>query len=156
MNRLSVYLAGSIGRRQEIRELANELRGRGFDVTSRWLVEVGPNLTYSEYPIDTLAKHATRDTHDILRARAFVRVANPEGYPSKGGGRHWETGFAYAHEKPIVVFGRRETVFDALPGVRFAAEHEELIEKLEEIEQEIRSEATEWSEENVENVYAHA
>jgi nucleoside 2-deoxyribosyltransferase len=114
---MRVYLAAGISSRASTLKKANELRGMGIEVTSRWLNETGSNLIeYADIDTRRMAAHATRDVQDISRADMLVRIASPVGHRCRGCGRHWETGYAYANDKPIMVVGHIENVFDALPS----------------------------------------
>jgi hypothetical protein len=64
------------------------------------------------------------DVEDILNADAFVLFTAEEADYTEipvaaltRGGRHWETGFAYAAGKEVILCGKRENVFHHLPDV---------------------------------------
>lgn len=145
---MKVYVAASIRRRGEARELAGALLAAGYMITSRWLWETGPNLPFASYPPELLRRSAVRDVADVMAADVLVLLANPPGYCSHGGGRHWETGLAYGAGKPVVVLGHPEHIFHYLPGVTVAQEMDDVLAALEAIRQE-----SAWSSEGVERVY---
>jgi nucleoside 2-deoxyribosyltransferase len=149
---LKIYTAGSISRRPEIKEAASDLRGEGYIVTSRWLDEIGPNLAFANYPVDLKQRNAIRDLEDILKADVLLHFADGYGHQGRGGGRHFEAGYAWANQKPIIVYGAADHLFHFLPGVRIVSGWNDVWLALDDLARE-RSDATTWTEKNVEHVY---
>lgn len=113
---MRVYMSGGISMREEIRRRANELRATGIEVTSRWLDERLPNLIWGGASDEAMAAHAVRDITDIDRSHYYVYHSHDDArYRSRGGGAHFETGYAYARDIPIVVVGQPRNVFHFLP-----------------------------------------
>lgn len=98
------YLAAPFAVRAAARVLAEQLEGRGFICTSRWLTA---DDALSE-------KWALRDLADIQRSDLCV-VLNPDAWTQAGtGGRHVELGYALGLRKPIVLVGPRTNIFHYL------------------------------------------
>jgi hypothetical protein len=64
---------------------------------------------------------AWRDLADLRRCEIFVRFTDPEYFSPEpcdpkliSGARFWETGFAFANGKKIIVIGGKQNVFDRL------------------------------------------
>lgn len=115
MEPVSIYIAGSYGRRAELLEHKLDYMSKGGKCTSTWL-----DKPESEAENNGLGKepatYAFRDLDDILVADAIVLFAEPDGVNARGG-KHVEFGFALAHGKGCFVVGRKETVFQWLPHV---------------------------------------
>lgn len=128
-------MAGGISMRSEIRQRSYELEGLGIEVTSRWLYEGTGNLVKVGAKHERMAAHAVRDIADIEKANVLVYNSHLDpDYRSNGGGAHWETGYAYARDKPIFVVGHPRHVFHFLPfgdsGVRRFADWESAVQAL--------------------------
>lgn len=108
----SVYLAARIRRRDELEEYRAQLEAAGIEVTATWLTMPPP----SEWTDDVWAHLAELDRADVLRADGLVLFAEP-GELDGGSGRHVEFGMALALQKPIIVVGRYENLFQRLPEV---------------------------------------
>jgi hypothetical protein len=116
-----IYLAAAWARKEEIRNIANELIGQGEDVHSRWLYEP----TYSPQVTDRanfMRERAEIDVEDVRNADILVRFSdnlNSETVPSglATGARMFETGLAYSLGKTIIVVGGYQCVFDYLRTV---------------------------------------
>lgn len=109
---MKVYLAGRYGRRLEIQQYAQELRGRGHQVIARWLDGLheaadGDRRRWALFAQDDLDDIACCDT---------VVSFTGAGLRHRGG-RHVEFGVALASGKRLVIVGPVENVFHALPGV---------------------------------------
>ena len=108
------YLAARYHRIDEMRRCADDLRGLGHQVTSRWLQgdHDGPG------PLDdpSWVTIAREDIEDVLAADVVVSFTEPvrgEG----GGGRHTEFGLGLASGKRLLLVGRVEHLFHTLPQV---------------------------------------
>ena len=108
----SVYLAARIRRRDELAGYAAELNAAGIQVTSSWLTMPTPE----DWTSAVWADLARVDREDVLRADGLILFAEPE--LDGGSGRHVEFGMALALNRPIVVVGRVENLFQRLPEVR--------------------------------------
>lgn len=123
----SFYLAASWGRKEEISRYAQQLRDAGFGVTSTWFDEQpGPHSSEGDYDPSYLREIAVRDVEEIEAADGLIFFANDYFVPTKGGGRHFELGYAYSEELDIYVVGGAEHVFCHLPEI----EHYDLFEDL--------------------------
>lgn len=109
----TVYIAAPFIRQAEARLRSLDLAVIGFNVTSRWLDEEPISNPTPEYQ----AQRAGIDIEDIDSSDYFVLLAE---HDSRTGGKHFETGYAYATGKNVMVVGRRENVFHHLPKVVFA------------------------------------
>jgi nucleoside 2-deoxyribosyltransferase len=122
---IKIYIAAPFVKQHEAREKANELISMGFTVTSRWVDEdvlaaAGANHEY-------YAQCANIDIEDINAAQYFLLLAD---HDSRTGGKHFETGYAYATGKKLMIVGRRENVFHYLPQLVFAQTWEEAKSRL--------------------------
>jgi hypothetical protein len=113
-----VYLAAMWGRRLEMRAVADQLAAQGCEVTSRWLWEDKGGET---------ADQATMDLADIVRSDVLVFFAQPHGSANRGGGRHFEFGYAWALGRLCLVVGGCEQIFCHLPGLIHVADAQELV-----------------------------
>lgn len=115
---MRLYLAGPWKRRKEIQGYAQELRGLGIEVTSRWLNQGGDDEGDGHCPEELQEKFALIDLLDIEHANALVAFTEAAGSPAHTGGRHFEAGYAVAKRRMVFVVGPRENVFYCLPGIR--------------------------------------
>src|SRR5262245_15466138 len=89
-----IYLASRFGRREEMRDVANDLASEGFEVTSRWLSSPAA-LTKSDIDGGPAADLALMDLEDLHRSDACIAFTEPPGSAAPGrGGRHVELGIA--------------------------------------------------------------
>lgn len=124
---MKLYLAAAYDRRTEIAEYAHRLRGIGVPVVSRWVFAEAECEDDAFERADTTTKIATgfgyamKDLADIDACTHFVLFADGrDGEPSHvkaRGGRHFETGYAFATDKYIIIVGGIENVFHCLPGI---------------------------------------
>lgn len=109
---MDAYLAASYRRREEMVEKAAELKSIGIDVTARWITG-----SHSDADEDKKRHAANEDLEDIRRADIFVLFTEEPSVGFLSGGRHVETGYAYAISKRIILIGPRENVFHSLVDV---------------------------------------
>lgn len=132
---MKIYLAARFSRREQLREIAAELRRLGHVVTSRWLETEfvhRPNENAAAPP-EYRQKYALIDLEDVKAADTVVSFTEAEGTPNAGrGGRHVEFGYALALEKAAVVIGHRENLFHEHPAVTFFESHWDWIRTLQE------------------------
>ena len=122
-----IYLSARMSRQAEIRDVRGVLKYFVI-VKSRWLDEEPPADFASVAHLI-----AFRDIVDIDDCDTLVRfsddlsagVAVPATWAT--GGRMWETGYAHARGKRIIIVGGHQTVFDYLPNVEHVKNVEELI-----------------------------
>lgn len=127
---IHVYLAADFGLRNEATLLANALTATQprIRIVSRWhsaptvdeitAAELGPRASWDdERALDV----ATRNTEDIERCDSLVLLTTGE---ASRGGRHFETGYAVALGKPVLVVGPLEHAFQHSPGIRHADSHD--------------------------------
>lgn len=118
----AVYLAGRFGRRMELLGYAEALRAQGIIVTSSWLKRTAIDAISVETDIDFARSCADEDIADINNAQAMILFTDHDTtYPSKGG-MHFETGYAYGTEMPMILVGPRLNVFHYLAEVTPFAE----------------------------------
>jgi nucleoside 2-deoxyribosyltransferase len=109
---LKVYLAAQFKQINEMRKYAEELRAEGIEVVSRWLEEkVSPNISLKEMTPDECKRTAEVDLEDIQNADVFVLFTVDPDEPTKRGGRHFESGVAFALGKPTIFVGPYENIF---------------------------------------------
>jgi nucleoside 2-deoxyribosyltransferase len=120
-----VYIAAKYHRRFELRSLADALRARGVEVTSRWIDNGEDEAAERGGP----GAAAQMDLDDVVSADAVIFIGEPRGSKNTGGGRFFELGFAYGLGKRLIAVlgadgvdptlgctGRgHETVFTSLP-----------------------------------------
>ncbi|HUP84676.1 MAG TPA: GrpB family protein [Acidimicrobiales bacterium] len=116
---INVYMAADFARAAEADALADQVREAGLVVVSRWhrIVDgaeaAAARAGTAPAPAEALAA-AERNLDDL--ALADVLVVLTTGSAARGG-RHFETGFAYAARKHVVVVGPPEHAFHHLDGV---------------------------------------
>ena len=115
-----VYIAAPFSYKDDLKSFRAELEERRIEVTSRWLDEcAAPTATLDQFPDDYHLDTTNTDINDINRCNVLVLFTiDPLGPPKPRGGRHWETGYAYAKGKEIVIIGPRENIFHYLPDVK--------------------------------------
>ena len=90
-------------------EAVRQLVEAGHESTAQWINGAEETRTQAEA--------AVMDLEDVDRADALILLALPIGTLYKGGGRHFEMGYAVARGKKVIVVGDYETVFCHLPKV---------------------------------------
>ena len=134
---MKVYLAAPFIDQEVTRQRRQELISIGIEVTSRWLDE---DSSLPQEHGERFSSCAAIDLEDINAADYFV--VSGENV-SRTGGKHFETGFAFANGKNIILFESRENVFHSLPQIRFEknwdAAKESLVRIMEAIEDVSRS-----------------
>lgn len=120
---MRIYLAAPYAARAQVREYAAELERIGFTVCSTWLEEtheIGAGTTgpASDLSDGEAAMHAEADLKDVKRSDLLVLLTAAEsqmvGGVGNSGGRHLETGYAMALNKPVLVVGKPENIFHRL------------------------------------------
>ena len=106
---MKVYLAAPYSMREEIEIIAFEFERASHTVTSRWVHggefnKSGPDA-------------ARMDCDDVLAADVLILKTFPRGTMVTGGGRHFEFGLAYGHDKDCIIVGEREHIFCHLPDI---------------------------------------
>lgn len=120
---MKLYIAAPWVRQSETRDRAEQLKSLGIEVTSRWLTEdpeAEQTPTYQQ-------ERALIDLEDIRAADYFVLLAE---HDSRTGGKHFETGYAYAIGKRVLVVGRHENVFHHLPEIVYVSSWDNAMTKL--------------------------
>jgi nucleoside 2-deoxyribosyltransferase len=121
---VTVYLAGPYAARDLLGRYARELEQIGYHVGTRWLAEdhsITPGTEGAAVDLadEQAAQHAMDDLADILLAFTAASVLPADERVKRGtsGGRHIETGYALALNKPVVLVGDAENVFHRMPHV---------------------------------------
>jgi hypothetical protein len=115
---VKVYLASRYSDKLRMSALAEELRSKRVEVTSRWLEEPhSPTSQLSDLKDDYLQMNALIDLEDIDRADVLVFFSVEPTQPMVRGGRHVEFGYALGTKKPIIVVGPQENIFHYLPQI---------------------------------------
>lgn len=119
---VSVYLAASMSRQDEMRRIKNALNRHGIEVTSRWITQPraiwhtdGERYVFSQ-------QRALIDLADIRRADMLIRFTDDMSEPMVPthlitGSRLVEMGVAIERGIPILVVGGYQPIFDYLPNV---------------------------------------
>lgn len=140
---MKLYLAASFSRQGEMRAVRSRLQAEGFEITSHWLDEKpcpeGHDLD------DFLSGMADMDLADVDLCDVIVRFSDRAALFGKTGtvpaslatgARMFETGYAYARGKKVVVVGGHQNVFDYLRKPLHVATVEELVSYLKNSEEE--------------------
>lgn len=109
----SYYLAGRYGRRDEFKGYAEQMRERGYGITSRWLSGAHDATDDDTDSLELQAQWAKEDLEDIDESDVMLAFTEPSGSSYSRGGRHIEVGYAMAKLIPIVVIGPIENIFYA-------------------------------------------
>jgi nucleoside 2-deoxyribosyltransferase len=123
---LSIYLAGKYEEYNHLREVKTQLESLGYRITSRWLT----NPYKTSKTDEQYRGNALEDIEDIRRSDVFVMFNPKEAHNTGTGGRHFETGCAWALNKPVFLVGEKENVFHRLPEIQIVADFEELTRRL--------------------------
>jgi nucleoside 2-deoxyribosyltransferase len=112
---VKVYLAGQRQTGERMVEWGVLLEEAGFEVTSRWIAQpLGPQLSFlAPENIEARKTFAHQDLAD-LDAADVVIVRGEEKFLRPGRGKFVEVGYALAKEKPIILVGEAEMIFDSL------------------------------------------
>ncbi len=115
---LAVYLAARYSRKDEIKQKSLELIDMGINCTSRWLDEkCSPTTTMAETGDAFCLEVANTDIEDIDRADVLVLFTENPEIPFVRGGRHFESGYAYAKGIQTLTCGPKENVFHHLQKI---------------------------------------
>ena len=123
-----IYLAARYSRHPEMQQVARELEGMGYTITSRWIWGSHDIADGSIVPGETRAPlWGAEDWEDLVGADICLSFTEPPGEAAgRGrGGRHCEHGIALALDKRCIVVGYRENIFHWLEVVEFYATREE-------------------------------
>lgn len=133
----ALYLAASFSRQAEMRAVRSRLQDEGFGITSRWLDEIP--CPEGQERAAFLTDMADVDLFDLDLADVIIRftdqgalLGKTEPVPASlaTGARHFETGYAYARGKRVIIVGGHQNVFDYLRGFVHVAGVEELVSYL--------------------------
>lgn len=119
---MKIYIAAPYPCREEALRWATALQEAGHVVTARWVF-----AHEDEKDPVSQQSYASIDITDILMADILVLMTGYRGDRSWTGGRHWETGYAYAMGRKVIVVGPRESVFHHLLDVQQYDTIEEMI-----------------------------
>ena len=136
----SVYLAAAWSRRDEIKQIAENISKLGYKITSRWLDQENFGATAlmnNEEKEARLRMHAIMDVTDVLRADTIVRFSDAEQMKQPlvdskllSGARNFEMGLAYGANKTMIVVGGHQNIFDRLPNIHHVHNVSELMDLL--------------------------
>lgn len=108
---MKLYVAGSDV--MWARQVATELKGQGFAITSTWHDHsIMPTKFYPEHERTRIAQ---MDAEQIGRADALVLLETVSGYCP--GGKFVEAGIALGQGKKVLVLGQRENMLLWHPSV---------------------------------------
>lgn len=117
---MRVYIAAPWPLKKDAAQLRAQLAVVGIDSTARWI-----DINHAGS-----AQEAENDLNDVFMAQAFVLI-NPPEFTNKGtGGRHVETGYAIAINRPVFVLGAASNVFHHLARVTIVSDVESLVKEL--------------------------
>lgn len=119
----NIYLASTYGSMLQMREVAKKLTDAGHNITSRWINNAEESLNREQ--------GALMDVADVDYADIVISFTLPRGTSHKGGGRHWEFGYAYGTGKRNILVGPKgEHIFHHLPSVEHFETLDEAIKAL--------------------------
>ena len=129
---LKVYLAASFSRQAEMRLVASRLVDVGVEITSRWLFE-NQGMKHGNARRKFMFRCALTDLEDVRAADVLVRFSDDlsEAFiPSNlgTGARHFETGYAFALGKPIIIVGGQQNVFDFVSSMTHVKDVDALVD----------------------------
>jgi hypothetical protein len=121
---MKVYLAARYSRNDEMRGVRDVLQALGYEITSRWIEDLGGKYGQGSFTAEQLngdpeycERVARRDLEDIENADTVISFTSAEN--GGKGGRHVEYGLALGLGKRLVIVGPRENVFHTLPAVEW-------------------------------------
>ena len=113
-----LYLAASFSRKYEIAANREHFLSYGFEVVSSWLDEDVPATTLAHQVDPKYSEEMAQvDIIEMDLADAMVFYSQGQGSRNVGGGRFFEMGYMYAQDKPIIVVGEREMIFQYIPTI---------------------------------------
>lgn len=123
---MKIYLANFFSKKAEVAKRAEELKSMGHSVTARWYNEQVPHtVMLKDLPNQYHVETAEADIEDITSADTLILFTGTDrdyaSIPAEGlarGGRHFETGYALALGKMVIVVGTKENVFHYLPQIQ--------------------------------------
>lgn len=104
---MKIYPAARYGRREEMAQISDYLKSKGFEITARWVYGGEEGLSREDI--------ALLDFEDVDKADVVLSFTERRGTANVAGGRHVEFGYGLAKGKRMVVIGERETVFHEHP-----------------------------------------
>lgn len=122
----TVYFASGFNRRQKLRELAYELKPKGYTASSSWIyLNERPDRGSDQWE-DFAKKICCSNLIDMLGSD--ILVIDTEGIKEDNhGGVHSELGFFLGRDKPIYLVGPRGlNTFHWLPSIIQVDDYEEL------------------------------
>lgn len=123
---MKIYVAS---KRQEVgREAANALRTMGHEIVSTWHDEANYGGSIPK-DVDSRAPIAQRCIDEMDLADALVLMTEPDRALVPGG-KHFETGYAFAKGKRVYVVGEPENIFHFHRDVVRVATSKDLITAL--------------------------
>lgn len=116
---MKVYLAAPFSWKTEIKKYRAELERNKITCVSTWLdEECSPNTKLSDISDNYSQNCALVDMNDIDICDVFILFTVSPEKPVVRGGRHFESGYAMALDKELVIVGPKENIFHYLPDVR--------------------------------------
>jgi nucleoside 2-deoxyribosyltransferase len=130
-----VYIAARFSRRHEANELAQRLKEKGYEITSRWVLPDSDHVKpvgMSEQAADCERRRfAMEDVEDVIACDWMISLMEePRG--NSRGGRHVEFGVALGLGKQLTIIGPQETVFHHLDDICQFDTVDDLFEQLKE------------------------
>lgn len=110
---MKVYIAAPSELQNSAKTLRKYLVKRGFEVSADW-IDLDLSL---DRPESKILDNLMTDLYDIRSCDLFI-LLNPESFRYKGtGGRHFETGYANALGKRILIAGVKSNIFHEWPTI---------------------------------------
>jgi len=117
---MNIYLAARYGAKDQVEELAQYLRKRGFAITSTWHNPDKEATPYGKVTAALLRREAQADRKDLEESDTIVSC---EIFGDKGsrGARHCEFGHLMCRSGNLVLFGKPWQCFHFLPEVKIVS-----------------------------------
>ena len=117
-----IYLSARYGRKFEMVEKALELEAlsNNIKVKSSWIYGIS-GMDNKQTPMEMYRVVANDDIRDLCNSNLVVFFQEPLDKPHAGasrGGRHFETGYAYAAGIPTIIVGIQENIFHYLDNMK--------------------------------------
>lgn len=130
---MKIYIAAPYAARDVLRPYAEQLAAEGNTITSSWLeathkIEAGSLEAAPSLSDDYATSHSLKDIEEVRDSDLVIFVTwetacllhgKPEEMGANSGGRHVETGVAFSHDVPVIIWGQPENIFQRGLGISF-------------------------------------
>ncbi len=153
---MNIFVAASYARKREAAMLADQLRGAGHVIFSRWVEAEGHTYVCED---DSMRDASRIDMEDLAKCNALVMLNGDNAKNRSRGGKHTELGIAIGKSKRVFVLGPREGIHEWNEQVTVCADLAELLKELgspgEQAAEPITAEAHRITNKDRRDVYGH-